>query len=122
MTKILYVEDNHIAVSLFKRQLQAFGAQVIAAQTGEEAIAQVQTERPDVIVSDIQLADMDGIQLMAHLRDDPMMACVPVIIVTNHISSRTRRYAEQMGCSAYLMKPISSGALMNVIQQVTHPR
>jgi CheY-like chemotaxis protein len=118
MKQILYVDNNPITTSAFQRQLEPHNTQVVMVTSGAEAITRAQATPPDVIVTDLQLPDMDGIALMAHLQNNPNTAHIPVVILTNHVSSRTRRYAEQMGCRAYLLKPVSRAQLSATFEQL----
>jgi CheY-like chemotaxis protein len=103
--RILAVEDTPHNLELMTYLLHASGHRVVAATTGAAGIAIARAERPDLIVLDLQLPDLDGHQVLAVLRADPGLARVPVVAVTAYAMVGDRDHALTSGFDGYLAKP-----------------
>ena len=114
--KILYVDDNPMSVDLVRRQLVPYNVEFITAYTGETALKQANKHLPDVILMDVQLPDIDGVEVMMRLRAEAHTVAIPILMMTGHISPRTRQYAERMGCNEYLIKPVNIPTLLEALQ------
>ncbi len=106
MAKILIVEDNPDNMKLFAAVLGIRGHKVVGLPGGEELLATMGSERPDVVLLDIQLPGEDGYQLLARLRDALGTALPPVVALTAHAMSGDRERALAAGFGGYLTKPI----------------
>jgi two-component system, cell cycle response regulator DivK len=104
---ILIVEDNARNMKLTRDVLQFHGFRTLEATTGEDGITLAQTERPDLILMDIQLPGMDGVTALGRLRSDPRTAPIPVVAVTAYAMKDDRQRFLQAGFDDCLMKPIS---------------
>ena len=104
--KILLVEDNPVNRRLAEFLLRSQGYQVCQATTAQEAFEMLQTERPDLIVMDIQLPGMDGLEITRKLKEKPATADIPVIAVTSYAMKGDREKALAAGCVGYVTKPI----------------
>jgi len=104
--KILLVEDNPVNRRLAEFLLRSQGYRVREATTAKEAFEILQTERPDLIVMDIQLPEMDGLEATTRLKAEPATANIPVIAVTSYAMAGDRDKALAAGCSGYVTKPI----------------
>ena len=104
--KILLVEDNPVNRRLAVFLLRSQGYQVREATTATEAFEMLQTERPDLIVMDIQLPGMDGLEVTRKLKEQPATADIPVIAVTSYAMKGDREKALAAGCVGYVTKPI----------------
>ncbi len=106
MAKILIVEDNPDNMKLFAAVLGIRGHKVLGLPGGEELLATMASERPDVVLLDIQLPGEDGYQLLAKLHGTSGGALPPVVALTAHAMSGDRERALAAGFSGYLTKPI----------------
>ena len=103
---VLVVEDNPMNMKLATTILSASGFEVIEARCGEEAIAQLARRRPDLILVDIQLPGMDGLELTRRLKADPATAEIPAVALTAHAMKGDEERALEAGCADYIPKPI----------------
>lgn len=104
--RILMVEDTPHNLELMTYLLEASGHTVIPAMTGERGLELARLERPDLIVLDVQLPDIDGYQVLARLRADKDVAVPPVVAVTAYAMVGDRDTALAAGFDGYLSKPI----------------
>jgi len=104
--KILLVEDNEVNRRLAGFLLRSQGYQVIEATTAQAAFDMIPNNRPDLIVMDIQLPGMDGLEATTKLKAEPATANIPVIAVTSYAMAGDRDKALAAGCSGYVTKPI----------------
>jgi PAS domain S-box-containing protein len=113
---ILLVEDNVNNVRMLVGYLQAKDHDVRVAQSGREALASIEEELPALILLDIQMPDMDGFEVMRHLRANPRTAQVPIIAVTALAMPGDRERCLAAGADDYISKPVSVRTLSQVIQ------
>jgi len=104
--KILLVEDNPVNRRLAGFLLRSQGYQVVEATTALDAIMMIPNERPALIVMDIQLPGMDGLEATMKIKAAPEMADIPVLAVTSYAMKGDRERALAAGCSGYITKPI----------------
>jgi len=104
--KILLVEDNEVNRRLAGFLLRSHGYQVREATTALAAFEMIGTNRPDLIVMDIQLPGMDGLEATRKLKEEPATADIPVIAVTSYAMKGDREKALAAGCAGYVTKPI----------------
>ncbi|MBI2997453.1 MAG: response regulator [Deltaproteobacteria bacterium] len=104
--KILLVEDNPVNRRLAEFLLRSQGYQILQAGTAQEAFELLKCERPDLIVMDIQLPGMDGLEATKKLKEDPITADIPIVAVTSYAMKGDREKALSAGCAAYITKPI----------------
>ena len=107
---VLYVEDNFENRILIRRILQAEGFHVLEAESAAEAITCVRTEKPDLILMDINMPDVDGYALTAQLKTIPQLNGVPVVALTANVMRGDRERSLQAGCDGYIQKPIDVDA------------
>lgn len=106
MKKILIVEDNVQNRYLMSFMLEKTGYSVVLAETGAEAIAIAVRERPDMILMDIELPDMDGLEVTRRIRSSPADGSIPIVAVTSYAMAGDREKAFLAGCNGYIEKPI----------------
>jgi two-component system cell cycle response regulator/two-component system cell cycle response regulator DivK len=104
--KILLVEDNEVNRRLAGFLLRSHGYQVREATSAASAFEMVEKERPDLIVMDIQLPGMDGLEITRKLKEQTATADIPVIAVTSFAMKGDREKALAAGCAGYVTKPI----------------
>ena len=116
MRSVLYVEDNEYNRKIVRQLLSRTGYRLREAVDGEAALAMVREERPDLILMDVQLPKMSGLDVTRALRADPATADVPIIVVTSFALSGDDQRAMAAGASAYIAKPYSPRELLALIQ------
>ena len=113
--RILLVEDNMANRRMAEFLLKSRGLIVIEAVTGAEAIELARTERPDLIIMDLQLAGMDGFAATRVIKADPVTRHIPVVAMTAYAMSGDRERALEAGCDGYITKPIDTKAFPEII-------
>ena len=104
--KILLIEDNAVNRDLIQFLLESQGYEVREAATAEEAFEILKTERAALIVMDIQLPGMDGLEATKRLKENPSTRDIPVVAVTSYAMKGDRESAAAAGCVGYITKPI----------------
>ena len=113
---VLIVEDNELNMKLFHDLLEAHGYQTIGTRNGIEALDLARQHRPDLIVMDIQLPEVSGLEVTKWLKDDPDLRAIPVVAVTAFAMKGDEERIREGGCEAYLSKPISVGKFIETIR------
>ena len=116
--KILIVEDNPQNMRLIEMTLRAKGYILLKAADGEEALDMATGERPDLIIMDIQLPKMNGLEVTRRLRQMPEFSHIPIIAITAYAMKGDKEKFIEAGCDAYLSKPISTRELPKVIAEM----
>ena len=114
--RILVVEDNDLNRKLFCDVLQASGFSVEPVSDGNRAIEAARAFDPNLVVMDIQLADVSGLDLIATLKHDAELAAVPVLAVTAYAGKGDEERIRQSGAEGYLSKPVSIGPFMAAVR------
>jgi two-component system cell cycle response regulator DivK len=104
---VLIVEDNELNMKLFNDLLESKGCRIVQTRNGVEAVELARLHRPDLILMDIQLPEISGLQVTQWLKDDEELRSIPVIAVTAFAMKGDEEKIRQGGCEAYLSKPIS---------------
>ena len=115
--RILVVEDQPDNRRILRDLLANAGYELIEAESGEEALKAVETQRPDLILMDIQLPIMDGYEATRRIRLNPELKSIPIIAVTSYALAGDEAKALAAGCSAYVTKPFSPRALLAKVQE-----
>jgi len=105
--KVLIVEDNELNMKLFHDLLDSQGYQTLQTREGLQAMALARQHMPDLILMDIQLPEISGLEVTKWLKDDEELAHIPVIAVTAFAMKGDEERIRQGGCEAYISKPIS---------------
>ena len=113
--KILLIEDNAVNRDLIQFLLESQGYQVREAATAEEAFEFLKTQRPDLIVMDIQLPGMDGLEATKKLKENPATRDIPVVAVTSYAMKGDRESAAAAGCVGYITKPIDKTTFLQQV-------
>jgi signal transduction histidine kinase/CheY-like chemotaxis protein len=103
---LLVVEDNALNRKLARNVLRARGHRVLEAATGEEALALLECEPVDLVLMDLQLPGMDGLEVTRRIAADPRLAGLPIVALTAHAFEEDERHARAAGCQGYIAKPI----------------
>ncbi|HTN71181.1 MAG TPA: response regulator [Methylomirabilota bacterium] len=115
---ILYVEDNEFNLKIVRQLLSRTSYRLIEATDGEMGVATALSELPDLILMDIQLPKLSGLDATRTLRADPKTAAIPIIVITSFALSGDEQKAKDAGASAYLSKPYSPRELLQMIRKL----
>jgi two-component system, cell cycle response regulator DivK len=119
MTKtVLIVEDNELNMRLFVDVLEGAGYRVLQSGEGVAGFQLARAERPDLIVMDIQLPAISGLEVTRWLKEDPELAHIPVVAVTAYAMKGDKARMLEGGCEAYLAKPISVVSFLETIRRL----
>lgn len=110
--RILIADDNPDNLDIFQTRLAAHGYEIVKAVDGEEALANVKDQHPDLILLDIMMPKMDGIEVCRRLKADPSLPFMPVVMVTARSASQDIVTALEAGADEYLTKPVDHSALV----------
>jgi two-component system cell cycle response regulator DivK len=114
-TRILYVEDNPQNMRLVRKFLMMAGYEMLEAPDGLSGLRVASTECPDLILMDVNLPDIDGLEATARLKANPQLAHVPVIALTANAMHGDRERCLAAGCDGYIPKPVTKSELLNTI-------
>lgn len=113
---VLVVEDNELNMKLFHDLLEAHGYDIVQTRNGLEAIDLARQHRPDLILMDIQLPEVSGLEVTRWIKDDDDLRTIPVIAVTAFAMKGDEERIRQGGCEAYLSKPISVAKFIETVK------
>ncbi len=114
---VLIVEDNELNMKLFHDLLEAHGYQTVGTRNGIEALDLARKHRPNLILMDIQLPEVSGLEVTKWLKDDPDLKAIPVVAVTAFAMKGDEERIREGGCEAYLSKPISVGKFIETVRR-----
>lgn len=114
---VLIVEDNELNMKLFRDLLAAHGYRTIETRQGMDALDLARTHMPDLILMDIQLPEVSGLEVTKWLKDDDDLAAIPVIAVTAFAMKGDEQRIRDGGCEAYISKPISIVSFIETIKR-----
>ncbi len=115
--RILLVEDNIDNMTLIADVLQSLNYTVLQAADGQQGVTMAESEKPDLILMDLSLPQMDGWTATRHIKSKPELSKIPIIALTAHAMIGDRERALQAGCDDYLTKPINLRELANKLAQ-----
>lgn len=113
--KILVVEDDPDIMRILTHALTAAGYQVVPAYGGEDAIRKVRAQKPDLVLTDLAMPKVSGVEVIESIKTDPDTQQIPVIAVTAHVWDGIAQSAGQVGCDGYISKPFNA---KHVVQEV----
>ncbi len=114
--KVMIVEDNELNMKLFRDLIEACGYETVRTRNGLEAIDLARANRPDLILMDIQLPEVSGLEVTKWLKDDDELHAIPVIAVTAFAMKGDEERIRQGGCEGYISKPISVPKFIETIR------
>jgi two-component system cell cycle response regulator DivK len=114
---VLIVEDNELNMKLFHDLLDAHGYQTVQTRSGMEALGLARAHRPDLILMDIQLPEVSGLDVTRWLKEDDDLCRIPVIAVTAFAMKGDEERIRQGGCEAYISKPISVPMFLETVRR-----
>lgn len=115
---ILHVEDNELNRKIIRDLLRRTSYRLIEAPDGEAAVAVAREQHPDLILMDVQLPKLSGIEATRRVRAEPATADIPIIAITSFALSGDEQRAKDAGASAYLAKPYSPFTLLDMIRKL----
>jgi two-component system cell cycle response regulator DivK len=113
---VLVVEDNELNMKLFHDLLEAHGYNIVQTRNGLEAIDLAREHHPDLILMDIQLPEVSGLEVTKWIKEDDELRAIPVIAVTAFAMKGDEERIRQGGCEAYLSKPISVNTFIETVK------
>ena len=116
---VLIVEDNELNMKLFNDLLQANGYGTIQTRDGRDAFDLANKHRPDLILMDIQLPEISGLEITKMLKSDPELKSIPVVAVTAFAMKGDEEKIREGGCEGYIAKPISVVNFLQVVSTFT---
>ncbi len=116
--RFLLVEDDDLNLELVQAVLEAVGYEVLLAHDARAGIEIARRERPDAVLMDVQMPQMDGLEATRTLHADPATAGIPVIAVTAHAKKEDEQRCREAGCVLHLTKPLDTRALPEVVERV----
>lgn len=116
--RVLIVEDDRISQKMVRDALRAAGYETDEVDSGELALQRVAEGTPDLIIMDIRLPGMDGLETTRRLKADPGTAAIPIVAVTAHVMPEDESLIRDAGCDAYMPKPIRFSALLGVVRDL----
>ncbi|MFG1357991.1 response regulator [Xanthobacter pseudotagetidis] len=114
---VMIVEDNELNMKLFHDLLEAHGYRTVETRSGVEAVELARAHRPDLIIMDIQLPEISGLDVTRKLKADPELRSIPVVAVTAFAMKGDEERIRAGGCEAYLSKPISVMQFLSTVRQ-----
>ena len=115
--KVLIVEDNELNMKLFNDLLEAHGIDTVKTNNGLEVLDLARENKPDLVLMDIQLPEVSGLDVIKWLKEDDVLASIPVIAVTAFAMKGDEEKIREGGCEDYISKPISVTRFLEVIQK-----
>ena len=119
--RILIVEDNELNMKLLNDVLEAYGYDIVKTDSGAAVLELARTHRPDLVLMDIQLPDVSGLDAVRQLKADPETHEIPVIAVTAFAMAGDERRALDSGCDAYIAKPIMLREFLATVEKFIGP-
>jgi two-component system cell cycle response regulator DivK len=114
---ILVVEDNDLNMKLFHDLLEAQGYDVLQTRDGMDALKLARVHKPDLILMDIQLPEVSGLEVTKWLKEDEQLRSIPVIAVTAFAMKGDEEKIREGGCEAYISKPISVATFLETVEK-----
>lgn len=116
--RVLVVDDNLTNLKLIEYLLQSRGYEVLTAVDAESALQAVRTQRPSLVLMDLQLPGMDGLELTRQLKSDDATKGIAIVAVTAYAMKGDEERARAAGCDGYIPKPIDTRALPTLVEQL----
>lgn len=113
---VLIVEDNELNMKLFQDLLEAHGFKTLQTRDGKQALKMAQEHRPDLIIMDIQLPEVSGLEVTGWIKNDENIKHIPIIAVTAFAMKGDEEKMRKGGCEAYIAKPISVTKFIDTVK------
>ncbi|MBK5225463.1 MAG: response regulator [Thermoleophilia bacterium] len=116
-TRVMLVEDNQMNSRLVEYVLERDGFEITIIASAEEAVQAAADDPPNIILMDIQLPGMDGIEATRRLKQNPLTAKIPVVAITAHAMRGDEERVRAVGCEGYILKPINTRELAGTVRK-----
>ncbi len=121
MKRILLVDDSRVSREVIKVYLIAKDVTVLEAVDGQHALEKVRADPPDLVIAELRMPRLDGVELCQAMKADPATRAVPVLILTSQKDAETRRRAREAGAREVLTKPVQPQALLAAVTRHVRP-
>lgn len=118
-TKVLAIDDSQTIRVLLQTTLQDAGFEVVTADDGLEGVAKYEEYQPDVVITDINMPNMDGFGVIETLRGETVNSTVPILVLTTESSPEQKARARNGGATGWIVKPFDDVSLIGVLRRVT---
>ena len=122
MSTVLIVDDSQTVRQMLSELLEKGGLTVIEAANGLEAKAKIQTKKPDLVITDLIMPEMNGYELCRWIKNDPAAQGVPVLICSTKDQEFDRYWGMKQGADAYITKPFQPGEMLKTVKQLLRDR
>ncbi len=119
---VMIIEDEPDAAELFAEMMRLNGYRVLKTYSSMPAMAVLAQEKPDVIILDIMMPDVSGLEVLRYLREHPDLASIPVVIVSARATAADIKAGLEAGASLYLTKPVAYSDLKNAVDRLLKPQ
>ncbi len=119
MSTVVFCEDDPMIQALIRAALRSAGQQIFVAADGTEGLDLVRRERPSVVFTDVSMPGIDGYQLAAKIRADPLTAHIPIVFMTASVQRSQLEEAKRQGATSVLTKPFSMSELRQRVAELT---
>ncbi|MCB0208566.1 MAG: response regulator [Anaerolineae bacterium] len=113
---ILYVEDNFENKLFVRRVIESMGHEMVEAETGLDSLMLAEERKPDLVLMDVNIPGMDGLETTAKFRESPHLADIPIIALTANAMKGDRERCLAAGCNGYMQKPVGVSDLRREIE------
>lgn len=117
MARILFVDDDPLTLETLKRSVELFGHEAILATSGKQAETIIADHRPDLILTDMRLPDMDGLSLVKTIKETPSVADIPIVVLSASPEVDVGEISLAAGAEEFLTKPVRLETLQDVIRR-----
>jgi CheY-like chemotaxis protein len=114
--RVLLVDDSETVLQFERMILRGLGLELSSAKNGVQALDQIAVQKPDLVLLDIMMPDMDGIETLRRLKESPSMQNIPVVVVTTKGDPELVKQAFEVGCDDYVTKPVDKVELLAKIK------
>ena len=118
---VLIIEDNELNMKLVRSMLQLADYEIVEAQNAEDGIKLAREHLPNLILMDIQLPGIDGLDATRIIKNDPNLAHIPIVALTSYAMQGDQEKAISAGCTGYIAKPIDTRNFLDILSQYLMP-
>ncbi len=120
MARIFFIDDDPVTLQILGKAAEILGHQPVLIDSATEALVQAPIQKPDLIMTDMMMPDMDGLTVLTQIRSNPDLVRVPVVVLSAGSGEDDKERAEAAGAQAYIAKPVSLHLLLETIKKYTH--
>lgn len=115
--KILVIDDDASTMMIISSTLKSVGYSVVQAYGGDDAVRKAKAQQPALVLTDLEMPDITGVEIIDRLRADPETQHIPIVAVTSHVWDVIAQSASQVGCDGYLTKPFLPKQLIETVRK-----